>query len=71
MKKNKSTRDQWIPVSWSYNGAGYQKNKKKQLVRKTKHKGHREEKSFIQFLTDAKLNVYYYDGKIILSETCE
>lgn len=47
MKKNKSTRDQWIPVSWSYNGAGYQKNKKKQLVRKTKHKGHREEKSFI------------------------
>lgn len=47
MKKNRSTRDQWIPVSWSYNGAGYQKNKKKQIIRKTKHKGRCEEKALV------------------------
>ena len=37
MKKNKSTRDIWIPLSWRYHGAGYQKNKK-QYTRKYKHK---------------------------------
>ena len=39
MKKNKSTRDIWIPISWRYTGAGYQKTKKKELPRKRKHKG--------------------------------
>jgi hypothetical protein len=38
MKKNKSTRDTWIPLTWRYNGSGFQKNKKKQLPRKRKHK---------------------------------
>ena len=38
-KKNKSSiRDLWIPETWRYNGAGYQKNKKKILDRKRKHK---------------------------------
>ena len=36
-KKNKSVRDTWIPATWRYNGAGYQKNKKA-YNRKTKHK---------------------------------
>lgn len=41
MKKNKksSIRDLWIPETWRYNGAGFQKNKKKALPRKAKHKG--------------------------------
>jgi len=38
MKKKKSTRDTWIPETWRYNGAGYQKSKKKILFRKRKHK---------------------------------
>ena len=37
MKKQKSTRDTWIPETWRYNGAGYQKNKKA-YTRKKKHK---------------------------------
>jgi len=36
-KKKKSTRDTWIPETWRYNGAGYQKNKKA-YNRKPKHK---------------------------------
>ena len=27
-----------IPLTWRYNGSGFQKNKKKQLPRKRKHK---------------------------------
>ena len=38
MKKNKSTRDTWIPTTWSYNGAGFEKNKKKIIDRKKKYK---------------------------------
>lgn len=38
MKKNKSTRDLWIPASWRYTGAGVYKNKKKTLDRKKKYK---------------------------------
>ena len=41
MKKNKkkksSVRDTWIPLTWRYNGAGFQKNKKT-YSRKDKHK---------------------------------
>lgn len=37
-KKKSSVRDAWIPQSWRYNGAGYQKNKKKNIPRKQKHK---------------------------------
>lgn len=38
-KKNKTNvRDSWIPSFWSYNGAGYQKNKKKVIARKQKYK---------------------------------
>ena len=38
-KKNKSSvRDTWIPTFWSYNGAGYQKNKKKTIEHKPKYK---------------------------------
>ena len=40
MKKNKkSVRDTWIPATWRYNGSGFQKNKKKIIPRKQKHKG--------------------------------
>lgn len=38
-KKKSSVRDTWIPETWRYNGAGYQKNKKKEIFRKRKHKG--------------------------------
>ena len=31
-------RDEWIPESWRYNGAGAHKNKKKQIPRKKKYK---------------------------------
>lgn len=37
-KKKSSVRDTWIPMTWRYNGAGYQKNKKKELPRKAKYK---------------------------------
>lgn len=37
-KKKLSIRDEWIPLSWQYNGAGYQKNKKKVIPRKQKYK---------------------------------
>lgn len=39
MKKSKQTRDTWIPATWRYNGSGFQKNKKKVIPRKRKHKG--------------------------------
>ena len=42
-KKKSSVRDTWIPETWSYRGAGYQKTRKKELPRKQKHKGHRED----------------------------
>lgn len=32
------TRDTWVRDSWHYNGAGYQKNKKKIIPRKQKYK---------------------------------
>jgi len=38
-KKKSSVRDIWISETWRYNGAGYQKNKKKIITRKRKHKG--------------------------------
>lgn len=28
MKEKKKARDEWIPETWRYNGAGYQKPKK-------------------------------------------
>ena len=37
-EKKLHVRDEWIPETWRYNGAGYQKNKKKQIPRKQKHK---------------------------------
>ncbi len=37
-EKKLHVRDEWIPDSWKYNGAGYQKNKKKQIPRKKKYK---------------------------------
>jgi len=36
--KKSSIRDTWIPETWKYNGAGYQKNKKKIIDRKRKYK---------------------------------
>lgn len=36
--KKSSVRDSWIPTYWQYNGAGFQKNKKKQIPRKAKYK---------------------------------
>ena len=37
-KKKVSVRDIWIPETWRYNGAGFQKNKKKELPRNAKYK---------------------------------
>lgn len=37
-QKRQKPRDQWITNTWRYNGAGYQKNKKKVIERKQKHK---------------------------------
>lgn len=37
-KKKSSVRDIWIPETWRYNGAGYQKDKKKIIPRKRKYK---------------------------------
>lgn len=36
--KKTSVRDSWIPTFWNYNGAGFQKNKKKTIPRKQKYK---------------------------------
>ena len=36
--KESRVRDSWIPATWSYNGAGYQRNKKKLIDRKRKYK---------------------------------
>ena len=36
--KKSSVRDEWIPSTWRYNGAGYQKDKKKLIPRKQKYK---------------------------------
>jgi hypothetical protein len=38
-KEKQKPRDEWIPNTWKYNGAGYQKDKKKQIPRKQKYKG--------------------------------
>lgn len=38
MAQKKKVRDSWIPQTWRYNGSGFQKNKKKELPRKQKHK---------------------------------
>ena len=37
-KKKSSVRDTWIPETWRYRGAGFQKSKKKELPRKAKYK---------------------------------
>ena len=37
-RKKKNIRDLWIPESWTYNGSGYQKVKKKLIPRKHKYK---------------------------------
>lgn len=37
-RKKSRVRDDWIPETWRYNGSGFQKNKKKELYRKRKHK---------------------------------
>ena len=34
----KNVRNSWIPNTWTYNVAGYQKNKKKTIPRKAKYK---------------------------------
>ena len=44
-RKRKSVRDTWIPITWRYNGAGYQTNKKKIIDRKQKYKQSYENKS--------------------------
>jgi hypothetical protein len=36
--KKRKVRDTWIPRTWSYRGAGYQKNQKKVIERKQKYK---------------------------------
>ena len=36
--KKSSLRDSWIPTFWTYNGAGFQKSKKKLIPRKQKYK---------------------------------
>lgn len=42
-KKKSSVRNEWIPSFWRYNGAGYQKDKKKEIPRKGKYKNNIEE----------------------------
>ena len=37
-KKKLGVRDTWIPATWRYRGAGFQKCKKKEIPRKAKHK---------------------------------
>ena len=37
-KKKSSVRDTWIPATWRYRGAGFQKCKKKEIPRKAKYK---------------------------------
>lgn len=36
--KKSSVRDTWIPETWRYNGAGYNKNVKRVIPRKAKYK---------------------------------
>lgn len=38
MKKKVKPRDSWIPDTWRYRGAGFQKDKKKEIPRKKKYK---------------------------------
>ena len=38
MKTKTKPRDSWIPETWRYHGAGFQKDKKKLIPRKKKHK---------------------------------
>ena len=38
IKKKKSVRDTWVPDSWRYNGAGYEKDRKKEIARRKKYK---------------------------------
>lgn len=37
-KEKNSVRNDWIPTFWRYNGAGFQKDKKKLIPRKQKYK---------------------------------
>ena len=37
-KRKSGVRDTWIPDTWRYRGAGFQKSRKKELPRKAKHK---------------------------------
>lgn len=37
-KPKSSVRNDWIPIFWRYNGAGYQKDKTKVIPRKQKYK---------------------------------
>ena len=37
-KKKLGVRDTWIPETWRYRGAGFQKCNKKEIPRKAKHK---------------------------------
>ena len=37
--KKSKVRDSWIPQTWRYNGAGFKKDKKKEIPRKKKYKG--------------------------------
>lgn len=43
-KKKSSVRDTWIPETWRYNGAGYQKNKKKYSRKPKYRKGYENER---------------------------
>lgn len=42
-KEKSSVRDEWIPSFWRYNGAGFKKDKKKEIPRKAKYKKKDEE----------------------------
>lgn len=37
-KEKSHVRDEWIPTFWRYNGAGFEKDKKKEIPRKKKYK---------------------------------
>lgn len=42
-KKKSSVRNEWIPSFWRYNGAGFEKDKKKEIPRKAKYKNKEEQ----------------------------
>ena len=69
-KRKSGVRDTWIPETWRYRGAGFQKSKKKELPRKAKHK-----QKYIQYievrivkLLETRLNTHMYQTQYLESK---